>query len=137
MLYVLSKELSLFNRAVPTAGDGYYTKSKKNVVLKHAVVSTYEYTEEDEDFGEEVDHGELCVYFDPESWNVYEDNIIYTDTLFKEKLKELLAEFGISDKSIGYSEAGMQGDDYVSFDINGESLSTFFKVAGIGKTTKY
>ena len=67
-----------------------------------------------------VDFAELRVYFDPKTWNVMEDGLIYTDENFIAGIREA---FGTSD--IHYSEQGMQGDDFVSFDVNGEFLSMY------------
>ena len=66
------------------------------------------------------DFGELRVYFDTKTWNVEEDGLIYTDEAFLESVR---VAFGTSD--IHYSEQGMQGDDFVSFDVGSEFLSMY------------
>lgn len=66
------------------------------------------------------DFGELRVYFDPTTWNVDEDGLIYTDENFIAGIRE---SFGTND--IHYSEQGMQGDDYVSFDVSGQFLNMY------------
>ena len=60
--------------------------------------------------------GELRVYFDTETWDTYEDGLIYTDRGFLKELQEFLNAHGLPGKDVSYSEQGMQGDDYVSLD---------------------
>lgn len=66
--------------------------------------------------GEEKIWGELRVYFGTPSWDVDENGLIYTDEQFESELRELLEENGLPGGEVSYSEAGMQGDDFVSFD---------------------
>ena len=49
-----------------------------------------------------------------------EDGLIYTDNNFIAGVREA---FGTND--IDYSEQGMQGEDYVSFDVSGEFLNMY------------
>ncbi len=63
--------------------------------------------------------GELRVYFD-ESWDTHNDGLIYTDKTWIADFRALLVKKGFSARAaeaIEYSEAGMQGDEYVSLDI--------------------
>ena len=48
-----------------------------------------------------------------------DNGLIYTDKTFEKSLKALLKEKGLMRfiKDIGYSEQGMQGKNYVNFDI--------------------
>lgn len=69
---------------------------------------------------ESSDFGELRVYFDTKTWNVEEDGLIYTDPAF---LSAIRLAFGTDD--IHYSEQGMQGDDFVSFDVGSEFLTMY------------
>lgn len=63
------------------------------------------------------DFGELRVYFDPLSWSTEEDGLIYTDTGFLHELRAWLTSQGLPGAAVSYSEAGMQGEDYVSLDL--------------------
>ena len=74
---------------------------------------------------EELDFGELRVYFDTETWNVREDGLIYTDRLFERELQEYLTQQGLAGPDVSYSEQGMQGRDYVSCDVGKEFLDTW------------
>lgn len=91
-----------------TDGRGYWSRKKAAVHVKSMSVA---YVNEDSTFGE------LRVFFDTETWNVEEDGLIYTDNLFEKELKFFLSSVGIDTTDVGYSEQGMQGDDYVSLDV--------------------
>lgn len=69
---------------------------------------------------ESSDFGELRVYFDTNTWDIGEDGLIYTDPAF---LSAIRVAFGTDD--IHYSEQGMQGDDFVSFDVGAEFLTMY------------
>jgi len=98
------------NFTIPTNGTGYWSDVVKEVkVIKLAL-----------DF-DEPNFGELRVYFDPNTWNNEHDGLIYTDELFIDDLRGVLDVTGFDDSDVSYSEQGMQGDDYVSFDV-GESF---------------
>lgn len=97
-----------FNYEIGTDGDGYWSVKKKNVRLESLELA---YINKDEDFGE------LRVYFDANTWNIQEDGLIYTDSLFLASLQGLLENRNLSSTDVLYSEQGMQGDDYVSLDV--------------------
>lgn len=64
--------------------------------------------------------GCLTVVFDTAYWNISKNGLIYTDTLWLEKLKEFLQENGFSAAAVtdvDYSEQGRQGYDFVDLDI--------------------
>ncbi len=71
---------------------------------------------------DELDFGELRVYFDTATWDVNTDGLIYTDRLFIKELREFLNAHGLPGADVDYSEQGMQGDDYVSCDIGKKFL---------------
>ena len=72
-----------------------------------------------------ADFGELRVFFDPKAWDVYERGLIYTDTLFLLELREHLKLFGVDVSNLDYSEQGMQGDDYVSLDVDNKFIASW------------
>lgn len=101
---------------IQTGGNGLWSSVEKDVRLTKLTVDTWEDLDEDM-------CGEMRVYFDTATWNVYEDGLIYTDEQFKGRLSLLLKIKGFdADDWFGYSEQGMQGDDYVSFDVGGKLL---------------
>lgn len=77
-------------------------------------------------YPEEPFHGELRAYFDPHgfaagSWHTGAYGLVYTDKLWMKEFKAELRRIGFSIKAVqgvSYSEQGMQGEDYVSMDIN-------------------
>ena len=71
---------------------------------------------------DERDFGELCVYFNDSHWDVNIDGLIYTDKDFLAELRMFLDQHGLPGADVEYSEQGMQGDDYVSFDVGGKFL---------------
>ncbi len=67
--------------------------------------------------------GSLYVNFDIASWDVDANGLIYTDDQFLEELQQWMIERGVASaaEGISYSEQGMQGDDYVHFDLSAET----------------
>ena len=106
------------NATCNTAGDGYWSSKAAAVEITALQLS---YT------NDELDFGELCVYF--KNWNVGKDGLIYTDTLFLEELCELLTSLGFDASDVDYSEQGMQGDNYVSCDVGECFINTFMQQA--------
>lgn len=95
--------------ALHTIGDGYWSEAERAIAITKLVVPYID--------GEDK-NGELRVYFDPKFWNVNKLGLIYTDSLFEFELKEWLKSQGYDASDVSYSEQGMQGDDYVSFDFS-------------------
>ena len=104
-----------------TSGNGYWSKKQSSIT-----VSKYE-----------LEGNELKVYFPTSEWDVMNDGLIYTDSLWIDELRRLLAAYGFSVEaveSIEYSEQGMQGDDYVSLDVGdvfAKQWNTYMKAEGI------
>lgn len=59
-------------------------------------------------------------YFDSKLWNVDKHGLIYTDETFIDSLHARLRAHGWEqpETCIHYSENGMQGDNYVDFDVS-------------------
>lgn len=104
------------NATLHTKGDGYWSRVKKEVIITKATVP---YINEEETFGE------LRIYFDRKSWDCEKDGLIYTDSLFLSELKNKLTKYGLVTDGVSYSEQGMQGDSYVSLDVDQEFLSSW------------
>ncbi len=96
---------------IVTSGMGLWSDKIKEV---KTIGYSVPYTNQHNDFGE------LRVYFDTGTWNVESDGLIYTDPAFLESVR---VAFGASD--IHYSEQGMQGDDFVSFDVGPGFLNMY------------
>jgi hypothetical protein len=74
--------------------------------------------------------GELRVYFDTDTWDCDSDGLIYTDPGFVRDLEQFCEQQNLAGY-IDYSEQGMQGWDYVSFDVGDEFLDTWAAKFGI------
>jgi hypothetical protein len=108
------------NATLHTAGDGYWSRKQTAVEVTRLALA---YT------SDELDFGELRVYFNTNTWDVNKDGLIYTDSLFEAELCDLLAQLGFDASDVGYSEQGMQGDDYVSCDVGECFINTFMQQA--------
>jgi hypothetical protein len=104
-----------------TNGNGYWSNVSKAVEVTDMKLG---YVSDEGDFGE------LCVYFNTDTWNVDTDGLIYTDSLFKEELMHFIKEQGLV-VDLCYSEQGMQGDNYVSFDVGKEFLDSWARKFGV------
>lgn len=111
---------------LPVGGDGLWSKiaGRKAVRLTGLYVHGMNYAEDGE-----PEHlgGELRVPFDTRTWSRADDGLIYTDKTFlaglKRYLSTLLTESAAED--IGYSECGMQGEDFVSLDVGSEFIDAW------------
>jgi hypothetical protein len=94
-------------------GRGLWSATEKFVTVNRVRVA---YLDDDGDFGE------LRAYFDPAEWDTDKDGLIYTDRAWMSSFLSCMATLGFSVQAladIDYSEAGMQGDNYVSMDVGG------------------
>ena len=94
-----------------TAGNGYWSRVAKEVDIEDMRIA---YVSDKKDFGE------LRVYFATGDWDTSKDGLIYTDKLFIKQLNSFLKEQGLT--SVDYSEQGMQGDNYVSCDVDAKFI---------------
>jgi hypothetical protein len=108
------------NATLNTNGNGYWSRKVAAVEIK-ALQLAY--------INDELDFGELRVYFNTKTWDVNTDGLIYTDKQFMRELKELLTAKGFDVKDVSYSEQGMQGDTYVSCDVGECFINTFMQNA--------
>jgi hypothetical protein len=104
-----------------TAGDGYWSNVSKPVEIVDMRIN---YVNDEQDFGE------LCVYFNTDTWNVNTDGLIYTDSQFKIDLMAFIKQHGLV-VDLSYSEQGMQGNDYVSLDVGAEFLASWYAKFGV------
>ena len=103
-----------------TSGDGYWSRVKGSVEIFDMQLG---YVADDKEFGE------LCVYFNDKHWDVNIDGLIYTDKQFLQDLNAFLAQHGLP--AVSYSEQGMQGDDYVSCDVEGDFITAWEAKFGV------
>ena len=122
-----------------TDGKGHWTEETRTVdIIKLGIgYSNQEY------YPGDPFYGELCAYFEPSgftknSWNVRAYGLIYTDKQWLKEFKAGLRAAGFSRRAVQevqYSEQGMQGSDYVSFDIGAAFWASWKRVNKI-KTPK-
>lgn len=99
------------NFRTQTAGDGYWSGVRKFITINRVRIA---YLDDEGDFGE------LRAYFDPVEWDVDNDGLIYSDSAWMKNFKACMGTLGFSDAAlndVGYSEMGMQGNNYVSMDV--------------------
>jgi hypothetical protein len=106
------------NAKLNTNGRGYWSNKRKAVEITGLQLS---YT------NDELDFGELRVFFNTASWDTYKDGLIYTDKQFMTELVDLLTAKGFDASDVDYSEQGMQGDNYVSLDVGECFINTFMQ----------
>ena len=99
-----------------TDGNGLWSSVERSAVKIFNVILAVP----ENNNGELASFGELKVYFDTSTWLVEEDGLIYTDETFAKELNAFLATKGLP--KVYYSEQGMQGEDFVSFDVDGEFI---------------
>jgi hypothetical protein len=108
------------NATLNTNGNGYWSRTVAAVEIT-ALQLAY--------INDELDFGELRVYFNTKTWDVNKLGLIYTDKQFMRELKELLTAKGFDVSDVSYSEQGMQGDSYVSCDVGERFISAFMQDA--------
>jgi hypothetical protein len=104
------------NFRTQTNGSGLWSATEKFVSIDRVGLA---YVDDDGDFGE------LRAYFDPAEWDTDNDGLIYTDKAWMSSFLSCMATLGFSVQAladIGYSEAGMQGSNYVSMDVGGDFI---------------
>ena len=107
------------NWQLHTAGDGLWSKREATVRVTEVWLNYV--NEEDGEDG----FGELCVSFSTADWDISSHGLIYTDKRWLGELRALMKTLGFSPiavADIDYSEAGMQGADYVSMDVGEDFL---------------
>ena len=107
------------NAVLHTDGKGFWSSAKRAVRVT-SIQLGYVHSS--------AEHGELRVYFDEDTWYVGAHGLIYSDSQFHVELVNLLSDLGIVGE-VSYSEQGMQGHDYVSFDVDGDVINSFNSVA--------
>ena len=104
------------NFRTQTNGRGLWSATEKFVTVNRVRLA---YLDDDGDFGE------LRAYFDRAEWNTDNDGLIYTDRAWMSSFSSCMATMGFSVQAladIGYSEAGMQGGNYVSMDVGSDFI---------------
>lgn len=112
-------------RAVGTTyGNGLWSNRQKTIRHNRADISIYNGNNEASEFHsgrfKNLQYAELRVYFTKKDWDTNNHGIIYTDRNWIKDLRSHFKNMGYSSKAIkevDYTEAGMQGQNYVSLDV--------------------
>jgi hypothetical protein len=99
-----------------TAGNGLWSGEERAVTVTDMRLGYV---------ADELDFGELCVYFNKKTWDVRKHGLIYTDRQFLRELRAFLDAQGLPGADVDYSEQGMQGNNYVSLDIGEDFLAAW------------
>jgi hypothetical protein len=110
-----------------TAGNGLWSGEERAVTVTDMKLG---YVSDDLDFGE------LCVYFNTKTWDVTKHGLIYTDRQFLRELREFLDAHGLPGADVDYSEQGMQGRNYVSLDVCEDFLQAWSAKFGVDLQAK-
>lgn len=114
------------NFCCSTNGNGHWSRFSKDILHKKiSLVVTFHDPEL-----KIPSMTELRVYFSKEDWDTEEHGLIYTDRQWIINLKSNFVKLGFSKSSLKklvYSEQGMQGDDYVSMDVNDDFIEVYFE----------
>jgi hypothetical protein len=102
-----------------TDGQGWWSDVAKAVAITQLVLCL------DEEDMQDADYADLHVYFSDDSWNVDTDGLIYSDMLFKQQLIKHLTALGLDASEVSYSEQGMQGDKFVSLDVDDKFIASW------------
>ena len=113
------------------AGDGLWSETKTTVRVIGLEISVYQ---NDEISGGKR-WGSLNAYFDTKTWDIDKIGLIYTDSKFTPSLTKELIKLGfdksaVSPDKLWYSEQGMQGIDFVNFDIEIEFIEGWEQLYG-------
>jgi hypothetical protein len=104
------------HKTLVTDGSGYWSKQAMQVLVTGITLGCIS---EDEDFAE------LCVHFSDKTWDCEKHGLIYTDKMFMRLLQSMLTAMGLDGTDVCYSEQGMQGDSYVSCDVEAAFIASY------------
>jgi hypothetical protein len=112
-----------FKVEAKTYGNGLWSNECRKILHRRAAIEFFsEESANDFKFAEfKSNFAELRVYFPKKCWDTKKHGLIYTDKNWIKEFRAGLINLGFSNiavKGIDYSEAGMQGRNYVSLDVN-------------------
>jgi len=103
-----------FEHTIRTGGQGIW--SNVEALIKTREISL------------DIESKTLNVYFDQDTWNIEKDGLIYTDPVFINQLRSILNSLGLNGAEVTYSEQGLQGRDFVNFDLTLDFVKSFLDV---------
>ncbi len=124
--------LKPFKAVAKTAGNGLWSRDIRKVVHSKAELCLWD--DQLDDYvnrNHPIKFAELRVYFPKKNWDVTKHGLIYTDRQWIKDFRASLKELGFSDssvKKVDYTEQGMQGDNYVSLDVDSAFIKRALKL---------
>jgi hypothetical protein len=94
-----------------TDGQGMYSTLSTDVLVTSVLMHVFS----------DGSCSDMQVQFSSDTWDVKESGLIYTDKTFLTCIKKMLTYYGFDADAVSkiqYSEQGMQGKYYVSFDAD-------------------
>jgi 5-methylcytosine-specific restriction endonuclease McrBC GTP-binding regulatory subunit McrB len=113
-----------------TSGSGHWSTRVTTVMVNAVELDILDNDEESESR-----FGELRAYFAEDQWNCNVDGLIYTDQVWLDTFRSALSVvLGFSIDSVKndvlmFSEHGMQGENYVSMDVNEAFIKEWLRVS--------
>lgn len=110
-----------------TNGSGLWSSAERNVRIKKIDFGGIVYFPEDHSLT-----AYLRAHFQKKDWDVEKHGLIYTDRRWEKQFASQfvkLKEFNklVASRNVGYTEQGMQGDNYVSLALRIEGLKNVQK----------
>lgn len=122
---------------VDVIGDGLWSNTPMKNLQVHILPKDVFWFNKLDQAGRPSLVGNLNVYFDQKVWDVNTFGLIYTDSLFEKGVRALLRAAGFKFwMDVDYSEQGMQGNDFVNFDV-GKKLASELDEKGFIEVTRY
>lgn len=121
------------NQLVVTSGGGLWSNVISKVLVTNIDIMYYNQDDLDDDDNKSASKFlSIDVYFDTSTWDTYNNGLIYTDAGFRNEINDILiAALNTKDFILSYSEQGMQGQDYVNFDLELTSDFAFNQVVNL------
>lgn len=116
------------------AGNGLWSNVDKTVHIYNMVVHYYIDNHDNKWFTPKW--GELRVFFTKKTWDPNKYGLIYTDRRFLQELKSYFSKLNVNGK-VDYSEQGMQGDNYVSLDVDRKFINSWISQNRTVKVTVF
>lgn len=121
-----------FKAVTKTAGNGHWSRDIRKIIHSRAELCLWD--DQLDDYVNRnlpIKFGEMRVYFPKKNWDVTKHGLIYTDPQWIKDFRASLVSLGFSANSVrnvDYTEQGMQGDNYVSLDVDNAFIKQALKL---------
>lgn len=108
-----------------TCGNGCWSNIMKSVQVSKVKLRV-SVDDPEQDILSTNSYYELKVFFTKKTWDLEKHGLIYTDELFIKELRKWFKNIGLLGY-VYYTEQGMQGDNYVSCDVDKKFVKSWIK----------